>query len=257
MSLGDFVLLGRRGGPALAVIEATARLLPGVLGNEQSATDESHAEGLLEYPQYTRPEEFRGEKVPDVLRSGNHAAIARWRRKESLRPDVGAAAGPAGGSRALEGGSGEFAEGDPGGAVIPDAGADTGADTGTGTGTDADKGHPVNPINLALRFFLEVIALGAIGWWGWGADGLLVESSVWRLWSFCSPQLFGALSPFPTTPSRGGSGLVQVPGIARLALELLVFGGAAYALRSLGRPHPGDRVRCRRTGSLRLVPTNG
>ena len=84
ISLGDFVLLGGEAA-ALAVIEATARLLPGVLGNEESATDESHAEGLLEYPQYTRPEEFRGEKVPDVLRSGNHAAIARWRRKESLR----------------------------------------------------------------------------------------------------------------------------------------------------------------------------
>jgi len=84
VSLGDFVLLGGEAA-ALAVIEATARLLPGVLGNEQSAADESHAEGLLEYPQYTRPEEFRGEKVPDVLRSGNHAAIARWRRKESLR----------------------------------------------------------------------------------------------------------------------------------------------------------------------------
>ena len=84
VSLGDFVLLGGEVA-ALAVIEATARLLPGVLGNEQSAADESHAEGLLEYPQYTRPEEFRGEKVPDILRSGNHGAIARWRRKESLR----------------------------------------------------------------------------------------------------------------------------------------------------------------------------
>jgi len=84
VSLGDFVLLGGEVA-ALAVIEATARLLPGVLGNEQSADDESHAEGLLEYPQYTRPEQFRGEKVPDILRSGNHAAIARWRRKESLR----------------------------------------------------------------------------------------------------------------------------------------------------------------------------
>lgn len=84
VSLGDFVLLGGEVA-ALAVIEATARLLPGVLGNEQSAGDESHAEGLLEYPQYTRPEVFRGEKVPDILRSGNHAAIARWRRKESLR----------------------------------------------------------------------------------------------------------------------------------------------------------------------------
>jgi tRNA (guanine37-N1)-methyltransferase len=84
ISLGDFVLLGGEVG-ALAVIEATARLLRGVLGNEQSTTDESHADGLLEYPQYTRPEEFRGEKVPDILRSGNHGAIARWRRKESLR----------------------------------------------------------------------------------------------------------------------------------------------------------------------------
>ena len=84
ISLGDFVLLGGEVA-ALAVVEATVRLLPGVLGNEASAEDESHADGLLEYPQYTRPEEFRGEKVPDVLRSGNHAAIARWRRKESLR----------------------------------------------------------------------------------------------------------------------------------------------------------------------------
>lgn len=84
LSLGDFVLLGGEVA-ALAIVEATARLLPGVLGNEQSVADESHAGGLLEYPQYTRPEEFRGEKVPDILRSGNHAAIARWRRKESLR----------------------------------------------------------------------------------------------------------------------------------------------------------------------------
>lgn len=84
VSLGDFVLLGGEVA-ALAIVEATARLLPGVLGNDASATDESHAEGVLEYPQYTRPEEFRGQRVPDVLRSGNHAAIARWRRKESLR----------------------------------------------------------------------------------------------------------------------------------------------------------------------------
>jgi tRNA (guanine37-N1)-methyltransferase len=84
ISLGDFVLLGGEMAAA-AVIEATARLLPGVLGNERSAADESHADGLLEYPQYTRPEVFRGQRVPDVLRSGNHAAIARWRRKESLR----------------------------------------------------------------------------------------------------------------------------------------------------------------------------
>jgi tRNA (guanine37-N1)-methyltransferase len=84
ISLGDFVLLGGEAA-ALAVIEASARLVPGVLGNAASAVDESHSDGLLEYPQYTRPEEFRGETVPDVLRSGNHAAIARWRRKESLR----------------------------------------------------------------------------------------------------------------------------------------------------------------------------
>jgi tRNA (guanine37-N1)-methyltransferase len=84
VSLGDFVLLGGEVA-ALAILEATARLLPGVLGNAESAADESHAEGMLEYPQYTRPEEFRGEKVPEILRSGNHGAIARWRRKESLR----------------------------------------------------------------------------------------------------------------------------------------------------------------------------
>ena len=84
VSLGDFVLLGGEVA-ALAILEATARLLPGVLGNADSAADESHADGLLEYPQYTRPDEFRGVKVPEVLRSGNHAAIARWRRKESLR----------------------------------------------------------------------------------------------------------------------------------------------------------------------------
>jgi tRNA (guanine37-N1)-methyltransferase len=84
ISLGDFVLLGGEVA-ALAVLEATARLLPGVLGNEASASDESHADGLLEYPQYTRPEVFRGQLVPEILRSGNHGAIARWRRKESLR----------------------------------------------------------------------------------------------------------------------------------------------------------------------------
>ena len=84
ISLGDFVLLGGEVA-ALALVEATSRLLPGVLGNERSAADESHATGLLEYPQYTRPEKFRGGQVPQVLLSGNHAAIARWRRNESLR----------------------------------------------------------------------------------------------------------------------------------------------------------------------------
>ncbi len=93
ISLGDFVLMGGELA-ALAVIEATSRLLPGVLGNPQSARDESHADGLLEYPQYTRPAEFRGEGVPEVLTSGNHAAIAAWRRQQALlrtarrRPDL-------------------------------------------------------------------------------------------------------------------------------------------------------------------------
>lgn len=84
ISLGDFVMTGGEIA-AMAVIEATARLLPGVLGNIVSTHDESHAEGLLEYPQYTRPPEFRGQTVPEVLISGDHGAIARWRRKEALR----------------------------------------------------------------------------------------------------------------------------------------------------------------------------
>ncbi len=84
ISLGDFVLLGGEVA-AMAVIEATARLVPGVLGNVASAGDESHVAGLLEYPQYTRPAELRGMEVPDVLRSGDHGAVARWRRREALR----------------------------------------------------------------------------------------------------------------------------------------------------------------------------
>ena len=84
VSLGDFVLLGGETA-ALAILEATARLLPGVLGNADSTDEESHSHGVLEYPQYTRPEVFRGQAVPEILRSGNHGAIARWRRKEALR----------------------------------------------------------------------------------------------------------------------------------------------------------------------------
>lgn len=84
LSLGDFTLSG--GEPAaLAVIDAVARLIPGVLGNEKSAADESFSNGLLEYPQYTRPEEFRGMKVPAVLLSGDHERIRRWRREASIR----------------------------------------------------------------------------------------------------------------------------------------------------------------------------
>ncbi|MHB0912581.1 MAG: tRNA (guanosine(37)-N1)-methyltransferase TrmD [Armatimonadota bacterium] len=84
LSLGDYVLTGGEL-PALVVLDAVVRLIPGVLGAEQSALEESFSEGLLEYPQYTRPAEFRGWKVPDVLLSGHHAEIARWRREESVR----------------------------------------------------------------------------------------------------------------------------------------------------------------------------
>jgi len=93
LSVGDYVLAGGELA-ALVVIEAVARLLPDVLGNEDSAGDESFTDGLLEYPQYTRPAEFRGWSVPEVLRSGDHGAVAQWRRREALlrtaerRPDL-------------------------------------------------------------------------------------------------------------------------------------------------------------------------
>jgi len=83
ISIGDYVLTGGELG-AMIVVDAVSRLLPGVL-TEGSTDDESHSNNLLEYPQYTRPAEFRGWRVPDVLLSGNHAQINRWRRKESLR----------------------------------------------------------------------------------------------------------------------------------------------------------------------------
>jgi tRNA (guanine37-N1)-methyltransferase len=84
ISIGDYVLTGGEL-PALAVIDAVSRLLPGVLGDPDGAEDDSHASGLLEYPHYTRPPEFRGWGVPAELLSGNHSAIARWRREQSLR----------------------------------------------------------------------------------------------------------------------------------------------------------------------------
>jgi tRNA (guanine37-N1)-methyltransferase len=93
LSIGDFVLAGGEVA-ALVVIEAVSRLLPGTLGNEASLTTESHNAGLLEHPQYTRPAEFRGWKVPDVLVSGNHAEVERWRREQAeqitreRRPDL-------------------------------------------------------------------------------------------------------------------------------------------------------------------------
>jgi tRNA (guanine37-N1)-methyltransferase len=93
LSLGDYVLSGGELA-AMVVIDAVVRLLPGALGAEHGAADESFADGLLEYPQYTRPREFRDMKVPDILLSGNHAAIAKWRmeqrrvRTRERRPDL-------------------------------------------------------------------------------------------------------------------------------------------------------------------------
>jgi tRNA (guanine37-N1)-methyltransferase len=84
ISIGDYVLTGGEL-PALILIDALSRLLPGVLGDPDGPFDDSHASGLLEYPHYTRPSEFRGWKVPDVLVSGNHARITKWRREQSLR----------------------------------------------------------------------------------------------------------------------------------------------------------------------------
>ena len=84
ISLGDFVLAGGELA-ALCVIEAVVRLRPGALGNDESSVEESFGDGLLEYPHYTKPAEVRGRVVPEVLRSGDHARIARWRRAEALR----------------------------------------------------------------------------------------------------------------------------------------------------------------------------
>jgi tRNA (guanine37-N1)-methyltransferase len=83
LSIGDYVLTGGEL-PAMVVIDTVVRLLPGVLGNEQSAVTDSFSDGLLEYPHYTRPAEFRGWKVPDTLLSGHHAEIIKWRRRQSL-----------------------------------------------------------------------------------------------------------------------------------------------------------------------------
>ncbi len=93
ISIGDYVLTGGELA-AMVIVDAVVRQIPGVLGAEEGAATESHADGLLEGPHYTRPLEFRGLTVPEVLRAGNHAAIARWRRKQALlrtlrhRPDL-------------------------------------------------------------------------------------------------------------------------------------------------------------------------
>jgi tRNA (guanine37-N1)-methyltransferase len=93
ISIGDYILNGGEI-PALVFLEVISRYVPGFLGSEQSVEEESFSDGLLEYPQYTRPPVFRGMEVPEVLLSGNHAEIKRWRRRESLkrtyrrRPDL-------------------------------------------------------------------------------------------------------------------------------------------------------------------------
>ena len=84
ISIGDYVLSGGELA-AMVVIDAVVRLLPGVLGSEVSLVEDSHAFGLLEYPQYTRPAEYRGWIVPEILLSGNHAQIAKWRREQAIR----------------------------------------------------------------------------------------------------------------------------------------------------------------------------
>ncbi|WEV70309.1 tRNA (guanosine(37)-N1)-methyltransferase TrmD [Lactobacillus sp. ESL0785] len=84
VSIGDYVLTGGEL-PTMSMIDATVRLLPGILGNAASPVEESFSHGLLEYPQYTRPENFAGLEVPEVLTSGNHQKIAEWRHKEALR----------------------------------------------------------------------------------------------------------------------------------------------------------------------------
>lgn len=97
ISIGDYVLTGGEI-PALVVIDTVTRLIPGALGDPKGAQDDSHASGLLEYPHYTRPPDFRGWLVPEVLTSGDHARIARWRREQALfrtlrrRPDILASA---------------------------------------------------------------------------------------------------------------------------------------------------------------------
>jgi tRNA (guanine37-N1)-methyltransferase len=101
LCIGDYVLSGGEAAAAV-IVDAVVRLVPGVIGNEGSLHEESFSEGLLEYPQYTRPEVFRGDRVPEVLLSGNHPEIKRWRREAAIattaerRPDLlaGAAPGP-------------------------------------------------------------------------------------------------------------------------------------------------------------------
>jgi tRNA (guanine37-N1)-methyltransferase len=124
LSVGDVVLAGGEVA-AMVTLEAVGRLVPGVMGNEASADDESFSDGLLEYPHYTRPADFRGWTVPDVLRSGDHGRVARWRRAQALRrtldrrPDlIEARGGVSGDDRRL---LAEFGLDAPGGDAPPPA----------------------------------------------------------------------------------------------------------------------------------------
>ena len=144
LSIGDVVLAGGELA-ALVVVEAVARLLPGTLGNEASAAEESFGAGLLEYPQYTRPAVFRGWVVPEVLRSGDHGAVARWRRLQALRrtlarrPDlIEARGGLTDEERAL-------VEGARGGRPVDGSPADRGYDVPSGTAAATPKDAPHAP----------------------------------------------------------------------------------------------------------------
>ena len=105
ISIGDYVLAGGELA-ALVVVEAVCRLVPGVLGNEESSGEESFSDGLLEYPHYTRPAVFRGRSVPEVLRSGDHAKVAAWRYAASLDKTLRASPRPDRGSRRAKAGRG-------------------------------------------------------------------------------------------------------------------------------------------------------
>lgn len=137
LSLGDFVLNGGEVA-AMAVIDGLSRLVPGVIGNAASLQTESHAAGLLEYPQYTRPREFRGQAVPEVLLSGDHERIRRWRRQQMLlrthqrRPDLWAAFVPEAEDRALA------------------AEVDLMLDPGVGAGAAVGPSTPPGPVSIAL-----------------------------------------------------------------------------------------------------------
>ena len=110
VSVGDAVLAGGEAA-ALVTIEACVRLLPGVLGEAESLSEESFEDGLLEHPQYTRPRPFEGREIPEVLLSGHHGEVAKWRQGRTGADDAGAAAGPLGGASRQSTGKGRVKPG--------------------------------------------------------------------------------------------------------------------------------------------------